>query len=63
MVYRLLIPYDKGELLKLVYQQATILERSEEETGVSFLLESKSDLKERLQSKLGYTSEEKNESN
>ena len=63
MMYRLLIPYEKGELLKLVYQQATILERSEEETGVSFLLESKSDLKERLQSKLGFTSEEKNESN
>lgn len=52
IVYRLHIPYDKGELLKIVYQQATILERSEEENGVDFLLESKVDVKERLLSKL-----------
>lgn len=52
LVYRLLIPYEKGELLKIVYQQATILERSEEESGVNFILESKPDVKERLLSKL-----------
>ena len=57
IVYRLHIPYDKGELLKIVYQQATILERSEEENGVDFLLESKVDVKERLLSKLSSVKE------
>jgi len=61
IVYRLHIPYDKGELLKIVYQQATILERTEEETGVDFLLESKSDVKERLQAKLGLVKEVEHE--
>jgi len=51
-VYSVVIPYQEGELLNLIHENATILQRTAEEDGMHLLLESNEAFRDRILSRL-----------
>ena len=56
-VYAVIISYQEGELLNLIHENATILQRTAEEDGMHLLLESNEAFKERILSRLQQSKE------
>ncbi|MCE5196488.1 MAG: GTPase HflX [Negativicutes bacterium] len=56
-VYAVIISYQEGELLNLIHENATILQRTAEEDGMHLLLESSEAFQERLLSRLQQSKE------